>query len=107
MPRIIPDVLKNLFSKPFTLKYPSEKREPPKDTRGKIKIDREECIECGICKRVCPPHAISYDDEDKPVIDLGLCIFCGECVDACPVNALSRSKEYELGLYDRDNAFTE
>lgn len=106
MPRIILDVLKNLFSKPFTLKYPYERREPPENARGKPVIDRERCVGCGLCENTCPPRAITLDDEDKPVVDLGICIYCAECADACPVEAIQRSKEYELGLYDRSKAIS-
>lgn len=104
MPKLIPDVLKNLFSKPFTLKYPFEKREVPENFRGKPEIDREKCVTCGLCERICPPKAITLDDEEKPVVNLGRCIYCAECADACPTEAIQRSNEYELGLYDRSNA---
>ncbi|KXB05160.1 hypothetical protein AKJ49_01380 [candidate division MSBL1 archaeon SCGC-AAA382A03] len=106
MPKIIPDVLKNLFSKPFTLKYPHERKEPPENARGKPIVDREECISCKLCEKICPPKAITLDEDDKPIIDLGICIFCSECADACPKGAIKRSGEYELALYDRSKAIS-
>lgn len=106
MPRIIPDVLKNLFSEPATLKYPKEKREPPEDFRGKPKVDRSQCVSCGICTRVYPAWAITYDDEEKPVIDLGRCVYYGECAENCPVNAIEMSKEFELAAFDKDEAIS-
>ncbi|MBS3815859.1 MAG: NADH-quinone oxidoreductase subunit I [Hadesarchaea archaeon] len=103
MPKIIPDVLKNLFKKPFTLKYPHERREPPEKFRGKPEIDREKCVSCGQCARVCPAWAITYDEEQKPIIDLGRCIFCGECAEVCPTNAIVMTKKYELATFDKDD----
>lgn len=104
MPRIIPEVLKNLFSKPATLKYPYERREMPERSRGKPAIDREKCIGCGVCGDICPPKAITYDEEDKPTVDLGRCIFCAECAQACPTEAITMSIEYELAVFDKADA---
>lgn len=105
MPKIIPDVLKNLFSKPFTLKYPFEKREMPERNRGKpVVVDREDCVGCGLCTQACPAFAISLDEDDKPVIDLGHCAFCGLCAENCPRDIIEMSQEYELATFDREEA---
>lgn len=107
MPRIIPDVLKNLFSKPATLKYPYERREMPERCRGMPAVDRDKCISCGACADVCPASAITYDEEDKPRVDLGQCIYCAECAQICPTEAITMSIEYELAVYDRAKAISE
>ncbi len=62
------------------------------------------CVNCGICKNVCPYHAIVYIpvpcEEGCPVgaisknkqgrqqIDYSKCIFCGRCTRACPFGAV-------------------
>jgi len=104
MPRIIPEVLRNLFRKPNTVKYPYERREPPEGLRGKPVVDRGRCISCRLCSIVCPSKAITMDDEVKPVFDLGRCIFCGECADICPVKAITMTREFELAVFDKAEA---
>ena len=108
MPRILPDVLKNVFRKPATVKYPYERIEPPEGMRGKPAIDKEKCISCGLCVKVCPNRAITLDEETKkPRISLSRCIFCGECAEVCPRKAITMTKEYELAVYDKAQAVSE
>lgn len=102
MPRITLEVLKNLFKKPATVKYPFEHRDYPERLRGKTVLVRERCVSCGLCARVCPSWAITYDDEKKPIFDVGRCIFCGECADVCPTTAIIMSREFELATFDKE-----
>lgn len=44
--------------------------------------DREKCVMCGMCAKVCPQKAIT-DVNDSMVTDLEKCDFCGECVIYC------------------------
>lgn len=117
----IPELFRQFFSKPFTnlfpVKYaPASVKEilekvqkgeikinppveiPDKTTfRGKIQYDKEKCIGCGLCIRVCPAKAIEMKTEEKKIrIYVGRCIFCGQCIDICPKNALSMGEEFLL-----------
>jgi ferredoxin-type protein NapH len=53
--------------------------------RGKyqLKLDPDLCIDCGICKTVCPMQLPVNEIAEKPD-----CIKCGRCVEACPKDAL-------------------
>lgn len=74
---------------------------PPK-FRGRIAYDREKCIGCQLCIRVCPAKVIEFKPDVKKIrMHVARCTFCAQCVDACPVNALSLSPEFLLASTDR------
>ena len=78
----------------------------PTDLRGKIAYDRERCIGCGLCERVCPARVIEMytpEGEEKKKIRMYVarCTFCAQCVDACPVGALQTTEEFLLAGTDR------
>jgi len=70
----------------------------------KAVIDKEKCIECGLCTKACPysaivsqkrpcvnsckVNAISMDGNKKAKIDNDKCISCGACVYQCPFGAI-------------------
>jgi hypothetical protein len=47
----------------------------------------DKCLGCGECEIVCPPEAITIEDE-KAVVDRSKCIGCASCVEACPNMAI-------------------
>jgi ech hydrogenase subunit F len=89
------NILKNLTSKPVTRMYPQVSREPFKDVRGKVGIDIDACIFCGICVRKCPADALVVNKNEKSwEIDPFKCIICGACADACPKKCLEMQGPY-------------
>lgn len=72
---------------------------------GRAYINPNKCAECGKCKAVCPynaisdvmrpckkacpTHALSFDDDKKAVIDNEKCIQCGACAYQCPFGAIA------------------
>ncbi|MFO7942642.1 MAG: NADH-ubiquinone oxidoreductase-F iron-sulfur binding region domain-containing protein [Bacillota bacterium] len=56
------------------------------DALVNVLIDRDTCIECGACIKVCPVDAIS----DDFVVDDDVCTRCNSCIEVCPVNAIAR-----------------
>ncbi|MBE6350089.1 MAG: 4Fe-4S dicluster domain-containing protein [Spirochaetaceae bacterium] len=71
---------------------------------GRAQIDKEKCVNCGLCMNNCPYHAIikipvpceeacpvgaiSKDEFGKERIDYDKCIFCGNCMSECPFGAM-------------------
>lgn len=80
----------------------------PKDAirvlNGKAIIDHQKCVNCGLCQKACPFHAIAYlpvpceeacpvkaikkNEEGIEVIDESKCIYCGKCMTSCPFGAI-------------------
>lgn len=50
--------------------------------------EKEKCIDCGECIKVCPEGAISKSN--PYYIDRSLCTLCFDCVEVCPSKAMSR-----------------
>jgi formate hydrogenlyase subunit 6/NADH:ubiquinone oxidoreductase subunit I len=117
-------IVKQLFQKPATNIFPAKyapestlsfldrvakqelKLHPPVTVpprfRGKIAYDRENCIGCQQCYKICPTKAIEWLPEEKKVrVFVSRCCFCAQCVDICPVNTLAMTEEFLLASYDK------
>ena len=93
-------ILRSLFKKPATLMYPLQPRVWTEKTRGRIEVDIENCIFCGICAKKCPTDALAVDREKQSwtMSRMG-CIQCSCCVDVCPKKCLVNEAGYtEPGL---------
>ena len=53
----------------------------------RIKCDKEKCVSCGKCKKVCPMDVDVTDNSGKRANGTE-CILCMECVKNCPKDAL-------------------
>jgi ech hydrogenase subunit F len=102
---MIGNIFKNLASKPATRKYPFEKREPFKNSRGRVKgVDIDVCIFCGICARKCPSDAIKVNKNEKSwEIDPFKCVVCSVCSEVCPKKCLYMDEEYTASAYKKEN----
>ncbi len=78
----------NLFRPVHTHNYPKEPITLPKDYRGLIEYNAEDCIFCNKCEKACPPQAIVFNQNMDGTQSYNyspyVCIYCGECVRACP-----------------------
>lgn len=55
-------------------------------------VDKEGCIGCYKCEKVCPSEAILVNEEDKKAeINTSLCHQCTNCVQVCPTDTICYS----------------
>jgi len=115
--RELKEAIRSLFSRPYTIKYPAQPSLPPERFRGKPEFT-DKCVGCGACAEVCPAGAILLTDHLSPaeepgrapfrrlVLHYDQCIYCGQCRANCPTEeGVKYSREYELALFDRKEAF--
>lgn len=53
------------------------------------RVDKDACISCKKCEKVCPSEAIAVQESDKKaLIDESICLQCTECAQVCPTKAI-------------------
>lgn len=61
----------------------------PSVAHKKLRVDREDCLGCGTCVRICASGAMHYSKIDGLAeIDEDLCVACNYCAIACPERAI-------------------
>jgi ferredoxin len=59
------------------------------DASRDIILDKENCVNCGICASLCMTQAMEMDKTSFELIfDKDKCILCGFCENSCPVGAI-------------------
>lgn len=53
---------------------------------GKPYVEKDVCIGCGQCTKICAHDAITITDR-KAIIDHSKCVGCGRCIGICPMDA--------------------
>ncbi|MFA6355795.1 MAG: NADH-quinone oxidoreductase subunit I [Candidatus Omnitrophota bacterium] len=101
--------LKNLFVKPVTLQYPTQKMPMTERFRGLVDLHTAKCIKCGQCVKICPTLCLDLatkEGADKKKdfghfkYNMELCCFCGLCEQVCPTQAIYMGKIYEIAVYE-------
>ena len=109
------EMLRIVWARPVTVKYPFEPAKVAGRFRGKLDIDPAKCTGCGVCKNSCPAGVIEMVtigtrkvgdreiENRRPVFDLYTCISCGQCVDDCRFGALKLTGDFELAVFDKES----
>ncbi len=53
----------------------------------RVKVDQDQCISCGKCKKVCPME-VDVTDNRRCRKNGTECILCMECAEKCPKEAI-------------------
>ncbi|MFN9908279.1 MAG: 4Fe-4S binding protein [bacterium] len=57
---------------------------------GDIRIDRERCVDCGICSSLCPSGALRCAAPSWQLhFDAKRCLLCEQCIPSCPLEAIA------------------
>ncbi|MGA1866689.1 MAG: 4Fe-4S binding protein [Thermoplasmatota archaeon] len=76
--------------------------EVPPDFRGKVQYDREACIGCQMCIKVCPAQAIEFiPDARKVKFYMSRCTFCALCTEICPKKCIRMSDQFIMANLDK------
>jgi len=102
--RELGEAIRALLKGPYTSKFPKELPSLPEGFRGKPKYNEDECVGCTACAQVCPPGAITFEDDGdtrRLQVDYGMCIFCGQCERYCiSEGGIKLSDEFLLATID-------
>jgi len=105
--KILPVTLRQLVSKPATVRYPAGPEKQFPNLRAKITFDAELCVGCNACVRDCPTDAIEIltvgEKQYKAILKTDSCVFCSQCVDSCPKDALHYTPTFELATLNRES----
>lgn len=104
---IVTNLCKGCIAHPCELNCP--KKAISRNSHGKAEIDPDKCVNCGICKELCPYHSIVYmpipceeacpvnairkDENGIERIDQDTCILCGKCINACPFGSVNETTQ--------------
>jgi len=61
-------------------------------------VERDLCVSCLTCVRVCPWSIPKIDDQGRAAIDPQECRACGICVTECPAQAIQLNKSEDERL---------
>lgn len=60
----------------------------------KAAVNRQKCVLCEKCVRICPQSALFIEDE-RVLVDEKKCIGCAKCVNICAENAILQEHKYK------------
>ena len=103
---LLPDLVRTLFTRRTTVRYPFEPLDLPHYFRGRVVVDAERCRGCGACVRDCPSTGLRLRRDGHGGYRLlhypDRCANCGQCEASCPTGALHLVNAYVAPTPARD-----
>lgn len=103
------DVLKSVYQKAATERYPFVRYDTPARLRGKLLWERANCTGCSLCAKDCPADALEIITIDRKAKRFVVkyytdrCTFCAQCVFSCRQGCMNLSDDtWELAALTRD-----
>ena len=56
--------------------------------KRKAFVDKNNCVACGCCMKVCPMHAIEIYKGNVARVNFEKCVGCGKCARECPASVI-------------------
>ena len=57
--------------------------------RKKAYVNKDYCVACGACTKVCPLGLIHIEKGIYANINIDKCVGCGKCSKICPASAIT------------------
>ena len=99
----------SLVTPAYTSSFPKKPHTPFENYRGKPEVDDKNCVGCETCANVCPPGAITIENDRKTgkrtiTRNYGKCIFCAMCQQHCITGkgVILSDTKFDLAVFDRD-----
>ena len=103
---LLPELVRTLFGRRVTVRFPFAPLELPTCFRGKVVIQPDLCAGCGLCVRDCPAFALELVRESREQFLLihhhDRCAYCGQCEDSCRQGAIELVNEFVQATSQRD-----
>lgn len=59
---------------------------------NKIHFDKEKCVSCSMCSKICPSGCIDFKNQ---TVDNETCVKCLKCIEKCPKGAIKYGIEHK------------
>ena len=108
---LVPHILRTLLRRRETVAYPAGPLLLHESYRGRVTVDIDRCVGCGLCARDCPTSAIEVDRQGTGAVRVKIyhdrCATCGLCGSSCPRGAIHQVPSFAASAPSRAELYSE